>query len=244
MTENIKKFPKRVVVCNLCGNVGKTTWSVHGLLPRMKGAEFIAVESVNTDASDLGVEDVDKIKGAKFKEIFNRLLLCEDGAIIDVGSSNVEDFMAHLDRFEGAHEEIDYFIIPVIPENKAMKEGINTLRVLNALGVPKERIRILFNDVDDGVDEEFGLVLKNVKDMAIINKNAAIESNELFDMLSQYKITIDTLLNDPTDYRSKISEAKTGSKAELKRLTDMHMMKCSAKAVSRKLDVVFTEIFS
>lgn len=242
MSDVINGFAKRVAVINFCGNVGKTTFAAHCLLPRMPGAEFIAVESINTDATDLGIEDVDKIKGAKFKAIFNKLLLCQS-AIVDVGSSNAEDFAAHLDRFEGSHEEIDFFVIPVIPENKAMKEGINTVRVLNALGIPKEKIRILFNDVDDGVDEDFGLVLKNVKDMAIINKDAAIESNELFDMMSQHKVTIDTLLNDPTDYRSKIRDAGT-SKAELKKATDFHMMKCSAKGVSRKLDIVFSEIFS
>ena len=40
---------KKVAVVSLSGNVGKSTIAKHLLLPRMPGAEFIAVESINAD---------------------------------------------------------------------------------------------------------------------------------------------------------------------------------------------------
>jgi hypothetical protein len=39
----------KIAVINFSGNVGKTTVARHLLLPRMAGAEIIAVESINAD---------------------------------------------------------------------------------------------------------------------------------------------------------------------------------------------------
>ncbi|MGN9404714.1 hypothetical protein ACTMQQ_28730 [Pseudomonas syringae pv. aptata] len=60
----------------------------------MDGAPIYAIESINETAENLGL-DVEKLRGNKFRELFKRLML-EDQAIIDVGASNVEDFMANL----------------------------------------------------------------------------------------------------------------------------------------------------
>jgi len=39
----------KIAVINFSGNVGKTTVARHLLLPRIRGAELIAVESLNAD---------------------------------------------------------------------------------------------------------------------------------------------------------------------------------------------------
>nr|UVN17958.1 hypothetical protein pPsy0479a_00126 [Pseudomonas syringae] len=82
---------KKVVVINYTGTVGKTTISANLLWPRMGGAPLYAIESINETAENLGL-DVEKLRGDAFRELFKRLML-EDQAIIDVGASNVEDFI-------------------------------------------------------------------------------------------------------------------------------------------------------
>ena len=42
----------KLAVINFSGNVGKTTVARHLLLPRIHGAELIAVESVNADGGE------------------------------------------------------------------------------------------------------------------------------------------------------------------------------------------------
>ena len=37
-----------------------------------------------------------------------------DAAIIDVGASNVEDFLKLMQQYDGSHEEFDYFVVPVV----------------------------------------------------------------------------------------------------------------------------------
>ena len=41
----------KIAVINFSGNVGKSTVARHLLLPRIAGAELIAVESINSDES-------------------------------------------------------------------------------------------------------------------------------------------------------------------------------------------------
>ena len=113
----------KVAVINYTGTVGKTTIVAHLLSPRMKGASIYSIESINQAADALGL-DVEKLRGDKFRELLNKLMTDED-ALIDVGASNVEDFMNNLEGFEGAHEEIDYFVIPVTSGTKEQQETIS-----------------------------------------------------------------------------------------------------------------------
>ena len=78
------------------------------------------------------------------------------------------------------------------------------IRTLAALGVPTEKIRLLFNRVDSSVEQEFHILLNYVEknNNATINTQAAIYENELFDLLAIKKLSIDRLLSDPKDYRA------------------------------------------
>src|SRR5690554_3189812 len=122
----------KVAVLNYTGSVGKTVVASHLLAPRMNGAQIFAVESTNETGADLGL-NVDQLRGEHFGRLF-RELLTRDDAIVDVGASNIEDFLTHMMRYEGAHEEMSYFVLPVINTGKAQRETIKTVAALAALG--------------------------------------------------------------------------------------------------------------
>ena len=46
-----------------------------------------------------------------------------DDAIIDVGASNVEEFIKSMQQYDGSHEEFDYFVVPVVKEKKQQSEN-------------------------------------------------------------------------------------------------------------------------
>ena len=68
-----------------------------------------------------------------------------ESAIIDVGASNVEEFLKLMQRYSSSHEEFDYFVIPVVKERKQQVDTMNTIRALAELGIPKNKIRLVFN---------------------------------------------------------------------------------------------------
>lgn len=106
----------KVAVMNFSGNVGKTTVAGQLLKPRMGNARIFSIESINAGADADGLE-VEKMKGRKFGELVDEIMLL-DSAIIDVGASNVEDFVKLMQQYAGSHEEFDFFVVPVVKEKK------------------------------------------------------------------------------------------------------------------------------
>ena len=147
----------KIAVMNFSGNVGKTTVAAHLLKPRMQAARIYSIESINAGADASGVE-VHKLRGKKFGSLIDSVMVLDE-AIIDVGASNVEDFMKMMQQYDGSHEEFDLFVVPTVKEKKVQADTVNTIRALRALNVPANKIRVVFNklDVEESPSEEFGV---------------------------------------------------------------------------------------
>ncbi|EET2715033.1 plasmid stability protein StbB [Escherichia coli] len=233
----------KVAILNYTGTVGKTTVAAHVLSPRMNDAKIFAIESINETAEGLGI-DVDKMNGDKFRELFKKIML-EDDAIVDIGASNIEDFMNNMIKFDDSHEEFDNFIIPVTSGTKEQKETIQMLDTLASIGIPAEKIRVVFNRVESDVDDEFPFIIARYKKEKsfVLNKECAIFENELFDALAVKGLTVDALLADTTDYKSLLKNNKDASAKDRNTWADMFGLKALAKGVKRNLDDVYANIF-
>src|SRR6478609_8135852 len=73
----------KIAVINFSGNVGKTTIARHLLLPRIPGAELIAIESINADEN----HDGQSLRGRQFGEL-QEYMQTVDSVIVDIGASN------------------------------------------------------------------------------------------------------------------------------------------------------------
>lgn len=233
----------KVAVLNYSGSVGKTIVASHLLAPRMNHASIFAVETTNETAADLGL-DIDQLRGEQFGKLFRDLLRMHD-AIVDIGASNIEDFLAAMTRYEGAYEEIDFFVLPVIGTGKAQRETIKTITALVNLGVTPERIRVLFNRVQSDVEEEFLPVLTYASKTGdfVANAQALIYENEVFELLADARTSIADVLADQTDYRSLLRQADQGDIARITHLTNRHALRALAKPVDRQLNTAFVALF-
>lgn len=232
----------KVAILNYTGTVGKTTVAAHLLSPRMNGATIFAIESINETAAGLGI-DVEKLNGDKFRELFKKIML-EDDAIIDIGASNIEDFMNNMIKFDDSHEEFDYFVVPVTSGTKEQKETIQMLDALASIGIPAEKVKIIFNRVDVDVDDEFPFIIaRHRKEKSFsLNKECAIYENEIFDALSIKGLTVDALLADDTDYKALLKNKEASAK-DRNIWADMFGLKSLAKGVKRNLDDVYANLF-
>lgn len=234
----------KVAIIAFTGTVGKTTIAAHMLSPRMDNAAVFSIESINETAGNLGL-DVEQIKGENFRAFFKEIIAL-DNAIVDVGASNVEGFLEGVRRFEDSHEEIDFFVIPVIPTPKSQKESLRCVEVLNDLGIPPEKIRIIFNRVNEDVSAEFPTILglKSLN-LCVVNPDAAIYENEIFDMLSTKKLTMEAVMTDPVDYKAKLREiGRDGDPRQRAFFEDMHAIKALAKPMNRQFDRAYQALFS
>lgn len=168
-----------------------------------------------------------------------------EAPIIDVGASNIENFLNGMGKFNESHEELDFFVIPVTSGTKEQRETISMIMTLKELGIPEYKIKLIFNRVESDVEDEFEILLNYMKKSnSPVNPNVAIYENELFDELAIKKLTIKKLLEDTKDYKSLLRENREADTKQRDHWADMYGLKCLAKHVEKNLDKCFSELFA
>jgi len=227
----------KVAIISFSGNNGKTTLAEHLFLPRMSNTLYLTVESINAGS------DVEKVRGKDFGSIIEEVMMVEN-VLIDVGASNIEDFMKYMKQYSGSHEEFSFFVIPVLRDSKQINDTISTIRALNALGVSSSKIKVVMNKVD--ADEDVKDVFYSIFSMCRTEKNfslsasSAVEISEIYHLLKSHKKTINELLEDNTDWQHKMREAKNDDEKRLAiRMISMIRLARSAK---NNLDNVYNSL--
>lgn len=227
----------KAVIANNSGNVGKSTICKTMLQPRLEEAEIIKVETINSD----GTND-SKLSAKEFDEILKRIDDA-DCTLIDVGASNIEQFMVQMLEFQGSHELIDYFIVPVTPQDKQQRDSITTINNFLDMGIEAERIKVVFNlaEKDLPVDKQFSIFLadKTCKKIAG-NTPSVVYHNNIFNILTKSRLKYDDVYNDDRDFRALIRAA--ASKEERQELSNLRTVKMLMNGFNSDLDVAFENL--
>lgn len=228
----------RLAVINFSGNVGKTTVARHLLLPRMPGSSLVAVETINDDQ-----EDHASLRGNQFGDLQD-FVQTVDSVVIDIGASNVEQLLALMERYAGSHEDFDFFIVPTVPAFKQQRDTIATLTELRRLGVPAERLRVVFNMVDktEDFDRVFEPLLAFSRHSGIDGADGAcrIGLNEVYELVKRSPVDLHVLAGDGTDYKALIAQADNTSEklVHARRLAARRL----ARGVVPELDACFAAL--
>ncbi|HAN4372006.1 TPA: transcriptional regulator, partial [Escherichia coli] len=188
----------KLAIVNNSGNVGKSTICQTLLKPRLEGSEIIKVETLNTD----GTND-EKLSAKEFDEIIKRIDDSEC-TIIDVGSSNIEQFLVQMNEYQGSHDLIDYFIVPVVREAKQQIDSIQTITTLMAMGVEQDRFKVIFNlaEKDTPINKQYSVFLADDVCKEIVGENpVVVYHNNIFNILNKSGLQYDDVYNDNRDFR-------------------------------------------
>lgn len=228
-----------VAVINFSGNVGKTTIARHLLAPRLGNAEVIPIESINADEA----ENDYTLRGKQYGALQQYLATVEH-AVVDVGASNVEDFMMLMQQYHGSHGDFDYFVVPTVPAMKQQQDTIMTIAELARLGVPAVKIRLLFNQanvLENLPDLYSGIYAYYQKEQTFtLNPVAVLYENELYSRLKASGLSIVQILGDDTDYKAAIRAAD--SVGEKQRLAYLLATRRLALGVVGELDAAFAAL--
>ena len=148
-----------------------------------------------------------------------------------------------MDRFENGTDEIDQWRIVVVPGVREQREALQTCATLNGLGVPAEKIHMIFNRVaaDMEVEREFATLLEYVKreKICIANPECFVPESDIFNSRAARKLTLAAALADKTDYRALLKEARQAGKTkDFDRYLDLFSVQEQVKDIARQLDRV------
>lgn len=237
-TNTKKKYTGKIAVLNFSGNVGKTTVARQLLMPRVDDPYYIPVESINSDEG--GGETV---RGREWGRLQEELMLV-DSAIVDVGASNVEDFIRLMDQYRGSHEEFDLFVIPAVPDGKQTRDTLATIDALVAMGVEPGRIRVVFNRLEAGdtVEDKFEPILYHAEKTKafVANPSAVIHYSDIYQRMREHKTDLAAIFADDTNWREKLREARASGdeSAQYVAMAFISMRRLSLSA-KENLDEVF-----
>ncbi|MEP7299632.1 MAG: StbB family protein [Burkholderiales bacterium] len=177
----------------------------HLLVPRIAGAELIAVESINADDGQ-----TQAVRGTQFGELQEYLQTVEN-AVVDIGASNVEDLLALMRKYRGSHEDFDYFVIPTVPALKQQQDTIATLAELARIGIPVSKMKLVFNQVEDDarISELFASLIAFIEQhqFASASTLCKLGANEIYERVKGSGIDLAELVRDETDYKALIAKA-------------------------------------
>jgi hypothetical protein len=228
----------RLAVINFSGNVGKTTVARHLLAPRLPGCQVVAVESINADDGQSLT-----IRGRQFAQL-QEFLQSIDNVVIDIGASNVEELLKLMRRYRDSQEDFDGFIVPTVPARKQQQDTAATLAELARIGVPPDRLRLIFNQIDDDIPIErtFDTLLAYCASSGVVQPRPAafISFNEVYALVRGAGQSLAELAADSTDYKAAITRASTQSDklALAQRLATQRL----ARGVMPELDACFAAL--
>jgi hypothetical protein len=190
-------------VINLSGNVGKTTIARDLLSYRLNEHQIISIESINTD----GGEDL-VFKGESAEDIFVETLLIDD-YILDVGCSNVEDFLLSYDSNTDIVKGLDFILVPTTPETKQQMDTIKTVFELINLEIPTDKIKVILNQTDPkkSLDVVFSDLENKLEQLDYkLDYRLNIQKHDLYST----GLKLSQLITD-TDYLAEVQKAKKES---------------------------------
>lgn len=226
-----------ICVINLAANVGKSTISHYVLQPRL-GAELIVVEDSTSDYGLLG-EQGKKFRAMHYDDIMSHVLMnIGEPLIVTVASSSYTLFLKKMSQYRNSQGDYDYFIVPVTPDDKSIYETQITLRQLLAIGVEKQRIRVVLNKTGFGHDGLQQLVFADLIEFARLNGikivDATLDFNEVYSLVRKYHL----------DFTQLMTADVTAFKAGAYQLDSDRLLKLQSLAyrATRNMDAVFNDL--
>jgi len=228
----------KLAVINFSGNVGKTTVARHLLAPRIPGCQVVAVESINADDGQSVT-----IRGRQFAQL-QEFLQSVDNVVVDIGASNVEEMLKLMRRYRDSQEDFDGFVVPTVPARKQQQDTAATLAELARIGVPPERLRLVFNQVDDDspIERAFDTLLAYCATSGVVRPRPAafISFNEVYALVRGTGQSLAELAADRTDYKAEI--AKAGTQPDKLALAQRLATQRLARGVIPELDECFAAL--
>jgi len=229
----------KIAILSLGGNVGCTTIAAHCLYPRLHSAKTVAIGYSSSTYRCLGI-DAEEMSQLNIRQL-SLGLIRHNNLIADVSSLQSMHFCEELQKYN-LFDEFDAYVIPSMPDQSSQRLAYKTIEVLLANGVPKSKVKVVFNMVEKSTVDEFDFLLGALEHHQIpYNLEATIYRNESFYLFLLKKTDVESALRDQTDFRKLIQDES--SEQELDALIGSFLLKKAAPRIAEAMEMVFRALF-
>ena len=155
----------------------------------------------------------------------------------------MEQTLKNIAQREDSHNDYDYFILPTVISVKEQIDTNSTMLELLEMGVNADKIRLVFNRVDeqDKLERDFEKVIKQADLLNVVIPKIGVEKNEVYESLREFEISMQALLDmNQQELKDKVKQATDDTtKRRIIRLINLQRL---AKTAKRNLDAVFADL--
>ena len=237
----------KVLILHNSGNVGKSLIAREVFYQNFTKDDrmLLELESRNASSSsfNINVERIDFSKQSALQDI-TRYSIIYDDFILDIGSSEIKDFLVAIEKTREIIDEFDLVIIPAIQDQKIIPDTKKTMMVVRALGA-EEKMRVVFNKIKNPstIEEDFESLYEwaRKEKFAMDSELYLKDYTEATSDLIKFKLLSSELLSDETDYKSQVIQYHKKGEMEKSRNASNRLL---AQRISKSLHGDVQELFA
>jgi len=220
----------KILIMHNSGNVGKSLITREVFYQNFDGENkmVLEIESRNASSSNfnMNVVRIDFDKPTALQDLTQYGIIYDD-YILDVGSSEIKDFLAAIETTKEILDEFDLIIVPTIKDQKIIPDTKKTMMVIRLLGF-EHKMQVLFNRVTNPstIEEDFESLFNWAKkEKFVLNPNLYLANyTESTNDLIRHKLLSSELLQDETDYRALAIQYHQEGDTEKSRLASNRLL--------------------
>jgi hypothetical protein len=225
-----------VVIANISGSTGKSTFAKHGVVPHIPNAVRMCIEDWN---SGDGIADIE-IGAKNFYKIAAQINTdSSQSFVIDIGASNSKAMFKHFEDLELTRDLIDWWIVPTRAGTKERIDTLKTIDLLLGMSVDPSKIIVIAQMVED-VDQ-FDFNFEQLKDslgqIGVFFAPQAVLFNDVFNILKNSDKSVFDIANNMPDFNALKNEFYGNEQKLIQIGHDMLIFSLARKAARNLLSV-------
>ena len=236
----------KILIMHNSGNVGKSLTTREVFYQNFDGDNkmVLEIESRNASSSNfnMNVVRIDFEKPTALQDLTQYGIIYDD-YILDVGSSEIKEFLNAIEKSREILDEFDIIIVPTIKDQKIIPDTKKTMMIIRLLGY-EEKLQVLFNRITNPstIEEDFeSLFLWRKKEKFNLNPNLYLaDYTESTNDLIKQKLLSSEIIQDTTDYRAlAIKYHQDGDAEKSRKASNSLLTQRIAKSLNSDAKVLF-----
>lgn len=236
----------KILIMHNSGNVGKSliTREVFYQNFDRDSKMVLEIESRNASSSNFNMQVVriDFDKPTALQDLTQYGIIYDD-FILDVGSSEIKEFLHAIEKSREILDEFDIIVIPTIKDQKIIPDTKKTMMIVRLLGY-EEKLQVLFNRISNPstIEEDFeSLFVWAKKENFNLNPNLYLaDYTESTNDLIKQKLLSSEIIKDTADYRAlAIKYHQDGDAEKSRKASNRLLTQRIAKSLNTDAKVIF-----